>query len=52
MSRPFVSSCVIGVTSIKQLEKNIKSINLKLSKEILMDIEKIHLSDPNPYIYI
>jgi aryl-alcohol dehydrogenase-like predicted oxidoreductase len=52
VSRPFVTSCVIGVTSIKQLEKNIKSINLKLSKEILMDIEKIHLSDPNPYIYI
>ncbi len=51
-SRPFVASCIIGVTSVSQLRKNLKSINLKLSNEILTDINKIHLSDPNPYIYI
>ena len=51
-NRPFVVSCIIGATSVGQLRKNLKSINFKISKEILDDIEKVHLSDPNPYIYI
>ena len=52
LNRPFVVSCIIGATSVDQLRKNLKSINFKISKEILADIDKIHLSDPNPYIYI
>ncbi len=50
INRPFVTSSIIGVTSLEQLKENINSINIKLSKEILNEIEEIHLSDPNPCI--
>ena len=49
-SRPFVASNIIGVTSVNQLKENIKSIEIKLSKEILEQIDDIHLSDPNPCV--
>tara|TARA_B100000575_G_C23114674_1_gene644228 strand:- start:233 stop:1288 length:1056 start_codon:yes stop_codon:yes gene_type:complete len=48
--RPFVTSNIIGATSMDQLKENIDSIDLILSKEILTDIENIHLSDPNPCV--
>jgi aryl-alcohol dehydrogenase-like predicted oxidoreductase len=47
-SRPYVTSCIIGSTSLKQLKENINSINVNLSNEIINEIEEIHLSDPNP----
>ena len=48
--RPFVTSNIIGATTMNQLKENIDSINLTLSDEILKDIEEIHLSDPNPCV--
>ena len=48
--RPFVTSNIIGTTSVHQLKENIESINVTLSKEILEEIENIHLSDPNPCV--
>mgnify|MGYP001172188893 CR=1 FL=1 len=48
--RPFVTSNIIGATTMSQLKENIDSIDLKLSKEILLEIENIHLSDPNPCV--
>ncbi len=48
--RPFVTSNIIGATSMKQLKENIDSIDLELSKQILYEIEEIHLSDPNPCV--
>ena len=48
--RPFVTSNIIGATTMMQLKENIDSINLTLSKEILEEIEDIHLSDPNPCV--
>ena len=48
--RPFVTSNIIGATSMNQLKENIDSINITLSKEILDEIENIHLSDPNPCV--
>ena len=48
--RPFVTSNIIGATSIDQLKENIDSINHTLSEEILEKIQKIHLSDPNPCV--
>jgi len=47
-SRPFVSSTIIGATSLKQLEQNISSIDVKLSDEVYQAIEKIHNEIPNP----
>ncbi len=49
-NRPFVTSNIIGATNIDQLKENIKSIDVTLSREILEEIENIHLSDPNPCV--
>ena len=48
--RPFVTSNIIGATTMDQLKEDIKSIDITLSKEILEEIENIHLSDPNPCV--
>jgi aryl-alcohol dehydrogenase-like predicted oxidoreductase len=48
--RPFVTSNIIGATSMHQLKENIDSIDIALSKEILEEIESIHLDDPNPCV--
>ena len=48
--RPFVTSNIIGATTMGQLKENIDSIDLKLSNEILKEIEEVHLSNPNPCV--
>ena len=48
--RPFVTSNIIGATSMEQLKENIDSINISLSDEVLDEIQDIHLSDPNPCV--
>ena len=48
--RPFVTSNIIGATNMDQLKENIDSIELKLTKDMLKEIENIHLSDPNPCV--
>lgn len=47
-TRPFVTSNIIGATSVKQLEENIGSIHVKLSSELLSEIEGVHKEIPNP----
>ncbi len=47
-SRPFLTSTIIGATSMQQLRSNIDSINLTLSDEVLSAIEEIHNSHANP----
>ena len=47
-SRPFVTSTIIGATSISQLSENIESINLSLSSEIEKEIQQVHQAIPNP----
>src|SRR3990167_6972160 len=47
-SREFVTSNIIGATSMEQLKTDIGSIDIKLSKEVIKEIEKIHLTYPNP----
>ena len=46
--RPFVTSNIIGATSIKQLSENIDSITITLSEEVLEQIEAVHTTMPNP----
>ncbi|MGA8853097.1 MAG: NADP(H)-dependent aldo-keto reductase [Christiangramia sp.] len=46
--QPFVTSNIIGATSMDQLKENIESINMLLSEEILKEIDEIHNSIPNP----
>ena len=47
-SRPFLTSNIIGATSLKQLEENIASIDVELSEEVLKGIDIIHNQVPNP----
>jgi len=46
--RPFVTSNIIGATSLEQLEENINSINISLSEEVLKAINAVHDEMPNP----
>ena len=46
--RPFVTSNIIGATSLEQLDANLASSELTLSDEVLKGIEAIHKSQPNP----
>ena len=46
--QPFVTSNIIGATSLEQLDSNIASAELKLSKEVLEGIEAIQKDHPNP----
>jgi aryl-alcohol dehydrogenase-like predicted oxidoreductase len=47
-SRWFVTSTIIGATTLEQLQENISSVNLELYPEILAEIDKIHALYPNP----
>jgi len=47
-SRPFVTSAIIGATSLEQLKTDIAAADLELSDALLEDIEQIHLDYPNP----
>ena len=44
----FITSVIIGATSVKQLKHNVKSEEVNLSGELLQKIEDIHLQNPNP----
>ncbi|ACD16170.1 NADP(H)-dependent aldo-keto reductase [Paraburkholderia phytofirmans] len=47
-SRPFVTSNLIGATSLDQLKENIASVEVKLSPEVLAEIDALHELQPNP----
>ncbi len=47
-SRPFVTSTIIGATTMDQLKEDIDSINIKLDKEIIDKINLVHRNNPNP----
>jgi aryl-alcohol dehydrogenase-like predicted oxidoreductase len=46
--RPFVTSNIIGATSINQLKENIKTASINLSDEVLKAIDEIQELVPNP----
>ena len=46
--RPFMTSNIIGATSLEQLNENIDSANITLSDEILKAINEVHAELPNP----
>jgi aryl-alcohol dehydrogenase-like predicted oxidoreductase len=47
-SRPFVTSNIIGATSLKQLQENISSIDVSMSSELLEKLELIHQDHTYP----
>jgi aryl-alcohol dehydrogenase-like predicted oxidoreductase len=48
MSRPFVTSTIIGATTMNQLKTDIDAAELSLSPDVVADIDQIHLDYPNP----
>ena len=46
--QPFVTSNIIGATSLAQLDSNLASASLKLGDELLAAIDAIHQDQPNP----
>lgn len=46
--QPFVTSNIIGATSLEQLKENIDSINLELDKDLLSKLNAVHTAIPNP----
>jgi len=47
-SRTFVSSNIIGATSLEQLRSNLESAEIQLGDDVLSEIEAIHQRHPNP----
>ncbi|MFA5170113.1 MAG: aldo/keto reductase [Sulfuriferula sp.] len=47
-SRWFVTSTIIGATTMAQLKQNLDSIDVQLNDELLQQIQAIHLYSPNP----
>ena len=47
-SRPFITSNIIGATTMEQLKENIGSINVSLTEEMMEKINLIHNNNPNP----
>ena len=46
--QPFVTSVIIGTTSMEQLKINIDSISVNLKEEILKEINDVQIKYPNP----
>lgn len=46
--RQFLTSNIIGATDMEQLKENIDSASVKLSNDLLEELDRIHLEAPNP----
>ena len=47
-SRWFVTSTIIGATTMEQLRENLSSAEVELDEAVLKDIEAVHAEHPNP----
>jgi len=47
-SRPFVTSNIIGATTMEQLKENVESINIEFTDEMMDKVNEIHNNNPNP----
>jgi len=47
-SRPFVTSNIIGATTLEQLKQNIASVNFELTSDMLDRVQSIHQAMSNP----
>lgn len=46
--QPFVTSNIIGATTMDQLKENIESIHLELTEDVIEQINRVHHQIPNP----
>tara|TARA_B110000259_G_C14014067_1_gene400653 strand:+ start:1481 stop:2557 length:1077 start_codon:yes stop_codon:yes gene_type:complete len=50
LSRPYLTSSIFGVTSLEQLKNNLNCLNIELTNDLLGEINRIHVADPNPCV--
>lgn len=48
LQQPFLTSAIIGATTMEQLKENIGTVDIVLSKEILAEIDKVQAIIPDP----
>jgi len=48
LAQPFLTSSIIGATTMKQLKENIDTIDVTLSKQILAEIDAVQAIIPDP----
>ena len=46
--QPFMTSVIIGATTMEQLKTDIESVNLNLNDEVIKQINEIQKKYPNP----
>ena len=46
--QPFMTSVIIGATTMQQLKTDIESVNLNLNDEVIKQINEIQKKYPNP----
>ena len=46
--QPFMTSVIIGATTMEQLKTNIESVNINLSDEVIKEINEVQTIYPNP----
>ena len=46
--QPFVTSVIIGATTMEQLKTNIESVNVNLSDDVIKEINHVQTIYPNP----
>ncbi|MEQ6248551.1 aldo/keto reductase [Sulfitobacter sp. HNIBRBA3233] len=47
--RPFMASVIFGATTLDQLERILKGLDLDLDDDVLADLDKAHRAHPMPY---
>ena len=46
--QPFVTSIIIGATTMEQLKINVESVNIGLTDEVIKEINEVQIIYPNP----
>ena len=46
--QPFVTSVIIGATTMEQLKIDVESVNVNLTEEIIKEINEVQNIYPNP----
>ena len=50
LAKPFMTSVIIGATTIEQLKTNIEAVDLVLPAEVLQEIEEVYKEIPDPTV--
>ena len=46
--QPFMTSVIIGATTMDQLKTNIESVNINLTEDVINEINEVQKIYPNP----